>query len=403
MTELTPPRLKTLIKKPGRHADGAGLYFRTTGEGKAYFVYRYRLDGKAHEMSLGPFPDLGLGDARRRHSELRTMVLNGHNPMAAKKKTGKVVHSTGKPTFGEVADDYVETNEGSWRNPKHRQQWRMTLTEHAKAIRSKPVDEVTTADVVSVLKPIWTKTPETASRLRGRIEVVLDAARALGHIPEDKANPARWRGHLDKLLSKRAKLLRGHHSAMPYADMPKLILQLKATPSAAAKALQFVILTATRTNETLGAKWPEFDLKAKVWSIPKERMKMQRPHEVPLSPQAVEIVMEQSAARRENPYVFAGQRPMRPLSSMSMAMLLRRMGVEFTVHGFRSAFRNWAAEQAVPFEVAESCLAHSVGNAVTQAYLRTTMTERRRPIMIEWARHVLGEPAAVDELRMVEA
>jgi integrase len=396
MTKLTPPSLRTLLKKPGRHSDGQGLFFRVLGDAKAYWVYRFRINGREREMSLSPYPELGLGEARRKHAELRAQVLNGIDPLAYKHGAKSTV-SSGVATFGEIANDYVETHEGAWRSAKHRRHWRMTLTEYCKPIWSKPVDQIATADVLACLKPLWTRTPETALRLRGRIETVIDAARALGHVPEDKANPARWKGHLDHLLPKRNKLDQAHHKALSYADVAELEKRLRAVDSMTALALEFVILTATRTGETLGAQWREFDREAATWSIPASRMKMGREHCVPLSDRAIEILAEARRRARKEPepdsFVFFGMRPKKPLSPMAMTMLLRRMNIDATVHGMRSAARSWMADQAIPFELAEACLAHQVGNAVVQAYQRSSMLERRRPIMSAWADFVTGKTA----------
>ena len=400
---LTVLGLKLLLKKPGRHADGGGLYFRTVGQGKAYFVFRYRLNGVERETSLGPYPELGLEEARVKHAEMRKLVKVDKIDPLAKRRAAKTTPS-GKPTFGAMADQHVETHEGSWRNPKHRRQWRMTLTEYCGPIRSKPVDEITTDDVLAVLRPIWNKIPESASRLRGRIEVVLDAARALKHIDENKANPARWKGHLDKLLPKPKKLSRGHHAAMPYADLPEFMARLQEVDSLGSRALRFTILTACRTSEVLKMRLDgEIDFDKAVWTIPKERMKMQREHIVPLSEPALAILKIQHAERGQNPHVFPG-RPQKPLSTMSMAMMLRRLGETATVHGFRSSFRDWAAETGVAFEVAEQCLAHATGSAVVAAYLRSSLTERRRPVMAAWGAFVTGEAGDnVIELRRTGA
>ena len=385
MTKLTPQGLKTLIKKPGRHADGQGLFFRTLGANRAYFVYRFRLNRIEHEMSVGPYPELSLGEARRKHAELRARVLNGINPMAPKRGGGNPATLSTKPTFGVMADDYVATHEGSWRNIKHRWQWTTTLTQHCAAIRDKPVDQIATADVLAVLKPIWSRVPETASRLRGRLESVIDAARALGHIPEDKANPARWKGHLDHLLPKPSKLSRGHHASMPYQEVPAFMARLAEIDSIAALALEFLILTATRTGETLGARWDEVSFDDAVWQIPKERMKTGEAFSVPLCDRALDILRTLEAKRGQNEHIFPG-RPTRGLSNMALAMLLRRLGIDVTVHGYRTSFRTWCSEVAhVEFELAELCLSHRIGSAVSRAYNRTTMTERRRPILQRWA------------------
>ena len=279
MANFTPPVLRGLLKKPGRHPDGQakGLYFRAVGDGKAYWVYRYRVAGREREMSLGPYPEVKLADARAKHAGLRAMILNKSDPLAHKRAATSTTPST-KPTFGAMADDYVATHEGAWRNIKHRWQWSQTLTQHCAAIRDMPVDQIATADVLAVLRPLWSSTAETASRLRGRIESVINAARALGHIPEDKANPARWKGHLDHLLAKQNRLSRGHHKALAYADLPEFVKRLREVQAGntAALALEFLILTATRTSETLNATWDEIDFETATWTVPKERMKMQQ-------------------------------------------------------------------------------------------------------------------------------
>jgi integrase len=389
MPKLTQAALKGLIKKPGRHADGGGLYFRVIGEGKAYFVYRYRLGGKEHELSIGPWSEWSLKGARTKHKLLVADVAKKIDPRAAKAAAPMAV-----PTFGDTADAYVQTHEATWRNAKHRYQWRQTLTDYCGPIRGLPVDQIATADVLAVLKPLWSRAPETASRLRGRIQAVIEAARALGHIAEDKANPARWKGHLDHLLAPPKKLgVRGHHKAMPYDQLPEFVSRLRASDNMAALALEFLIVTATRTSETINATWQEFDLQAAVWSIPPGRMKTNDAFSVPLSARALAILAEaRRAARKEPSFVFLGVRPRQPLSSMALAMLMRRMGAEATPHGFRTSFRTWASDVAhTPFEVAEAALSHRVGSAVSRAYARSDMLERRRPLMESWSRYVDGE------------
>jgi integrase len=386
--KLNNTAVKALLKKPGRHGDGGGLYLRVTEGGVAFWSYRYLWHGRQREMSFGRYPELLLAEAREQHMELRRRVLNDGGDPARDGHRG-----AGAPTFGEAADAYLAAHERSWRNDKHRWQWRHTLTEYCKPIRETPVDAVDTAAVLKVLKPLWFSVPETAARLRGRIETVLDAARALGHIDENRANPARWGGHLDKLLPKRQRLTRGHHAAMPYADVPAFMAKLKGAPGAAARALQFTILTAARSGEVFGMQWGEVDLDAKVWIAPAARMKVGREHHVPLSDAALDILRGQLAARRgRQPYVFPSKDVRAPLSNMAMAMAMRRLGAgEYTVHGFRSAFRDWAAEQGVDDSVAEQCLAHQIGTAVTRAYLRTSMLERRRTVMDSWAAFLAGE------------
>jgi integrase len=393
MAKLTQASLRALIRNPGRHSDGGGLYFRVLGAGKAYFVYRYRIGGRERETSLGPFPELTLAEAREKHAALRKRVkVDKADPVADRKAAAKAVQPSAVPTFGQMADAYIETHEGVWRNPKHRRQWVKTLGEYSAKIRDLPVDEVKTADVLSVLKPIWNDIPESASRLRGRIQSVLEAAQALGHIHEDRANPARWKGHLDHLLPKPGKLTRGHQKALPYGDVPEFVARLAATRNTAAKALIFTILTAARTSETLGMTWDEIDSQNAIWNVPAARMKMQKPHAVPLSDAALAILRAQETAQGKNPFVFPGGRPRQPLSAMAMAMLLRRIGVAATVHGFRSSFRMWAGDVAhIPFEVAEQCLAHAIGNETSQSYNRGDMLERRRPVMQSWCAYVTGK------------
>lgn len=259
----------------------------------------------------------------------------------------------------------------------------MTLELYCVPIRSIRVDEITTEDILKILEPLWKRVPETAKRLRGRIENVLDAAKAKGR--RSGENPARWRGHLDQLLPKRQKLTRGHHKALPYDEVPDFMEGLRSRPAIAARGLEFAILTACRTSEVLGAKWDEIDLERKVWTIPPSRMKAAREHRVPLSPRAVEIIEEMRTKGSEG-YIFPGPKRGQPLSTMAMAMLLRRMNAEITVHGFRSSFRDWASETTgFPHEVCEMALAHVVANNAEAAYRRGDLFEKRRKLMSAWA------------------
>jgi integrase len=372
--------------KPGRHADGGGLYLvvdRPGGKAAAKrWVFLYRNDGRLREMGLGGLVNVGLADARVKAQEARRILgdrATRGDPLAERRKAAGAV-----PTFGEFADAFVETKGKGWRNEKHRAQWAMTLREYAAPLRGKRIDMIQTEDVLAVLSPIWTEKPETASRLRGRIERVLDAAKAKGLRAVE--NPARWRGHLDHLLSKRQKLTRGHHAALAYADVPDFIARLRERPAVAASALEFLILTAARTGEVLGTQWSEINLEAKLWIVPKERMKSHREHRVPLAERAIAIVREMEAARTDD-HVFPGQRRGRPLSNMSMEMLLRRMKADgVTVHGFRSAFRDWAGDKTTfPREVAEAALAHSIENETEAAYRRSDALEKRRRLMDAWA------------------
>ena len=274
--------------------------------------------------------------------------------------------------------------ETGFRNAKHRSQWRNTLATYTTPIWNKRLAEIETDDVLACLKPIWQAKAETASRVRGRIERVLDAAAARGLRSRD--NPARWRGHLANLLPKRQKLARGHHAAMPFVDVPVFVERLREVEGVSARALEFTILTAARSGEVLGARWSKIDLDAKVWTVSAGRMKAAREHRVPLSERAVEI-LSALAAVKIGDYVFPGAKRGSPLSVMALTMVMRRMGMEaFTVHGFRSAFRDWAGERTnFPREVAEAALAHVVGDETERAYRRGDALEKRRALMEAWA------------------
>lgn len=349
-------------------------------------MFRFVWQGKVREMGLGPASTVPLARARELADVARRDVAEGRNPITAREATRKV--QSAMPTFGQMADVVMEAKASEWRNEKHRAQWRMTLTEYAKPMRERPVDEIDTEVVLSVLQPIWQSKPETAARLRGRIEVVLDAARAKGHIPKNEANPARWRGHLDKLLPKRRMLSRGHHAAMAYQVVPEFIGRLREREAVAALALEFAILTAARSGEVLGARWEEIDFEAKVWTVPAARMKAEREHRVPLSERALAILGDLAQVRAGD-FVFRGQRAGMPLSNMAMEMVLRRMDLDgVTVHGFRSAFRDWAGNEThFPREIAEAALAHVVGDKAEQAYRRSDALEKRRALMAAWAAH----------------
>lgn len=378
--------------RPGRHSDGGGLYLSISAGGRRRWVFLFTWDGKLREAGLGSAGRNGVSlvEAREKAAEGRALVKRGVDPIGewSKPQKGEV------PTFAAVADDFLATRSAEWRNNKHKAQWAMTLTRYCSAIRNTPVDAIDTEAVLSVLKPLWVRAPETASRLRGRIEAILDAARARGQVGRNEANPARWRGHLDKLLPKRAKLARGHHAAMSYADVPTFVRGLRERPAIAARALEFCILTATRSGEALAARWDEMDLQGKVWTVPAGRTKAAREHRVPLSDRAVAILKEMEAGRT-NEYIFPGQHPDRPLSNMAFEMLLRRIGSPFTAHGFRSSFRDWAGNETnFPREIAEHALAHVIGDKVEQAYRRSDALARRRELMDAWSRHC---EAQVDE------
>ena len=374
---------KVATAAPGIYPDGGGLYLCVARSGAKTWVYRFSWRGRRPEMGLGALGDgVGLAEARAARDEARRVLRSGSNPIEARREAARI--DARKPTFGEIADALLAAKSLEWRNEKHRDQWRISLTALAAPLRSRPVDEIDTAAVLSVLTPVWQAKPETGNRLRQQIEAVLDAAKAQGHRAGD--NPAAWRGHLSHLLPKRGKLARGHHAAMAYADVPAFVEKLREIDTIAARALEFAILTAGRSGEIYGARWPEIDLAAKVWTIPAERMKAGREHRVPLCERAAEI-LERLFAAKISAFVFPGQRRGRPLSHVAMAKVIERMGVEgATVHGFRSAFRDWAGNEThFPREVAEAALAHVVGDSAEQAYRRGDALEKRRALMAAWA------------------
>lgn len=358
-------------------SDGGGLYLNISKAGSKSWSFIWRKGAKRNEMGLGGFPAVSLAHARVRAAECREMVAAGGNPITERRKEEV-------PTFGACADAFIGSMEGQWKNDKHRAQWRMTLETYAGPIRQKPVSEVETDDVLRVLQPIWQKRPETASRLRGRIERVLDFAKVRGW--RSGENPALWRGHLAHILPSRSARTRGHHAAMPYGDVPSFFARLNEHEAVAARALEFLILTAARSGEVRDATWDELDLETGVWLIPGERMKMGKPHRVPLSKAAVAL-LEKLAKLRVSEFVFPGQRAGRPMSNMAYAMLMRRMNLgHLTVHGFRSAFRDWAGDEtSFPRELAEQALAHQVGNEVERAYRRSDALNKRRELMEAWS------------------
>jgi integrase len=329
-----------------------------------------------------------LATARRKASEFRTQVADGIDPLAIRQAERRI------PTFGELADELIKQLEPGWRNDKHKAQWSMTLREYAKPLRSKPVDTIETGDVLKVLQPIWQTKPETAARVRGRIEKVLDSAKVKGF--RSGENPAAWRGHLALVLPKRPALSRGHHERMEIDDVPEFMAKLRERAGIACRCLEFVILTVARSGEALGARWAEIDLEEKLWTMPPHRMKPGKEHRVPLSPRTIDILKEM-APLRDGDFVFPGMRRGKPLSNMALAMTLRRMRIDnATVHGFRSCFRDWTGNRtSYPRELAEHALSHTIGDKAEQAYRRDTAVERRRPLMEAWASFCDGSVAKI--------
>jgi integrase len=386
-SKLTARKVETA--KPGKYSDGGNLYLIVSETGARKWVLRFTWRGRAKEMGLGSAASVPLADAREKAASARRMIAQGLNPIDERKRDG------GIPTFGEMADDVRETLSAGFRNEKHKAQWKSTLETYAAPLRAKPVDTIATDDVLAVLKPIWTTKAETASRLRGRIEKVLDAAKAKGF--REGENPARWRGHLDHLLPKPSKLARGHHAAMPYENVAAFIAELREREATAALALEFCILTAARSGEVLGARWSEIDLDKKIWTVPPNRMKAGREHRVPLSGRTVSV-LKQLAKVKAGDFVFPGQVRSKPLSNMAMEMMLRRMQIEnATVHGFRSSFRDWAGNvSSFPREVTETALAHVIGDKAEQAYRRGDALDKRRDLMDAWASYC--DPRRLDNV-----
>jgi integrase len=371
------------LTEPGRHSDGGGLYLSVTKTGARRWVFLYRWKGKPTEMGLGSGArgQVTLARARELANEARALLAKGVSPLLEKRANGS---SEEIRTFGAAADAYIEAMSPQWRNAKHRAQWTMTLTRYAAPLRPLDVAAITTEDVVDVLKKLWKRTPETGERLRGRIEAVLDSAKAKGWRTGE--NPARWRGHLALILPKRPRLTRGHHAALPFGELPAFVKLLRRHDNVSALALEFCILTAARSGEVLGARWEEIDEAAAVWPVPAQRMKGGVEHRAPLSARALEILQSLKTVA-DGPFVFPGSKRDKPLSNMAMAMQLRRMKREdITVHGFRSSFRDWAWEATdYPHELAEQALAHALQNKVEAAYRRGDALEKRREMMTVWA------------------
>lgn len=370
--------------RPGLHSDGGGLYLNVKPSGAKSWAFIWKRDGKRHEMGLGAYPAVALAKARAKAVDCRQAVADGRNPISERQKEAV-------PSFGECADMFLESMSGQWRNEKHRAQWKMTLERYAAPIRAIKVSDIGTDDVLKVLSPIWQEKPETASRLRGRIERVLDFAKVRGW--RTGLNPALWRGHLKSILPARQRLTRGHHAAMPYQNVPAFVQDLRGKHAMAARALEFLILTAARSGEVLGATWDEIDLDAALWTIPAKRMKAGNEHRIPLSARGLSIVKDLYETRISE-HVFPGHRKGKALSNMAFAKLMERMKVDaFTPHGFRSAFRDWAGDETrFPRDVTETALAHRVGDATERAYRRSDALDKRRKLMMAWAKYCERRP-----------
>ena len=394
---LTAKQVEKLAE-PGRYGDGGGLYLQVLPTGAKTWVFRFMLNKRAREMGLGGVTTFSLAEARERARAARQLLADGFDPIEARREDAlqRRMADASIITFDKAAEAYIDAHAAGWRNDKHRQQWENTLATYASPIIGElPVSRVDTAQVLRVLQPIWTAKPETASRLRGRIESVLDWARVQGY--REGENPARWKGHLDMTLPARAKVAKVvHHPALPWREIGPFMQELRGMPGAAALAVEFIILTACRTSEAINAQWREFDLSAKVWTIPADRMKAGKEHAIPLSDRAIGI-LRALRDQSEGEFVFPGPKG-GPLSNMAGLQLLKRMNrADLTVHGFRSTFRDWAGEStAHPREVIEHALAHQLKDKAEAAYQRGTLFEKRRALMADWAAYCGTVPATAD-------
>lgn len=370
--------------------DGDGLWLHASKSGNRHFVFIYIRFGRRREMGLGTFGSgtgqVSLAAARTKADEIRTILGRGGDPFTEMEERKKKV----KPiSFGEITDEYIEAMKVKWKGKQTLPAWERFAKTYTKSLRKIPACEVSTDDVVRTLKPLWNEKPETATKVRERIKLVLDHTKARGLRTGD--NPAEWKGHLDQILPAPAKLVRGHHAAMPYTEIPQFMAKLRTHPGAAARALEFAILTASRSGEARGAVIPEFDLAKALWVVPPERMKEPRQHRVPLTPRAVEIV-EQMRETSVNDLIFPGVKLGRQLADASLGNVLDdTAAAEYTVHGFRSAFRDWAAEETDhQREVAEAALAHAVGDTVERAYRRGDALAKRRKLMEDWEKFCMS-------------
>ena len=378
----------------GKHGDGGGLWLRVRSNGSRAWVFRYTRNGRTREMGLGPVESVPLATARERARAARELLHSGKDPINERRAKKKI------PIFREAAANFIGAHEAAWKNPKHRQQWCNTLDTYVDPIIGDlPVDEIQTADVLRVLEPIWRTKVETASRVRGRVERVLDWAAAQGFRSRD--NPARWRGHLKLLLPAPSEVRNvQHYAAMDWRKVPTFMVKLRAQPGITARALAFAIMTAARSGEVRGATWAEIDLDGSTWTIPGDRMKAGKEHRVPLSDETVRLL--RALPRFEvSEYVFPSPRTGRPLSDSALTKVLRDLGSDVTAHGFRSSFRDWCAEATnYPREVAEAALAHTLSNKTEAAYLRGDLFDKRRHLMTAWSTFCATPEAAGEVVKI---
>jgi integrase len=372
---------------PGLTLDGDGLYLQVGQNGNRSWIYRYALNGRTRDMGLGSTKAITLKRARELAAEARTLRAQGIDPIEDRKarRIQLAIEATKFVSFAEAAERFIASHEAGWRNPKHRQQWRNTLSTYVYPTLDKlPVQAIDTAIIMRIIEPLWRTKPETASRVRGRIEQIIDWSKTMGL--RSGENPARWKGHLDNLLPAKTKVRTvTHHASVPYRELPVLMAELRARESASARALEFLILAAARTTEVIEARWSEFNPKDALWTIPKERMKAGRPHIVPLSKRALEIITGLPAGQPDA-HVWG-------LSGAALSKMLALLGRSETVHGFRSTFKTWSSERTTFRDaVSEACLAHIEGDKVKAAYDRATFEQHRRELMELWSQYCASTP-----------
>ncbi len=397
-TKLTATGVRALVKKPGKYGDGDGLWLHVSKPGRAHWHLHYGPRTGQRVMSLGSVDQVSLAEARELAGTARKLIVKGIDPLDQRREhqAAAEIAAARAVTFAEAVDAYIASHEAGWRNPKHRYQWRATLDRANEVMGSTAVSAVDTEHVLRVLQPIWNEKTETASRLRGRIEMVLSYATVRGWRDRNILNPAVWRGHLQLILPAKRKVRAVQHlAALPWQEAPAFMRALREREGFGVNALMFAILTAARTGEARGATWDEINLEATEWKIPATRMKAGREHRVPLSEPAVAILREMAKLKDGSGLVFLGLKRDVPMSDMTLTAVLRRMGrTDITVHGFRSTFRDWAAEATShPNHVVEQALAHAIGDKVEAAYRRGDLFEKRVALMSDWAAF-LARPAA---------
>lgn len=393
VNRLSDRKVQT-TNNPGWYPDGGGLYLQVSPSLTKSWVYRYQTAGREHRHGLGPYPAISLKEARDLAHNCLLLRKQGVDPIrhARQQRAQIALESLKGITFKECAESYIDAHAAGWRNRKHEAQWRNTLTTYAYPfVGSMPVQDVDVDLILKILRPIWYQKTETATRVRQRIENILDWAKARNY--RDGENPARWRGHLDKLLPKPSSIHKVQHfEAMPYSDVPAYFQGLRDKLTLASAALRFVILTATRNAEVREARWSEFDLRKRIWTIPEGRIKSKRVHRVPLSKEALAVLKFVEPFRRDDDLVFPGLKKERPISEAALSKLLKESHPDLTVHGFRSTFRDWCAEVTNhPREVAESALAHVLKDKTEAAYQRGDLFEKRRVLMNEWTDYLLSK------------